>query len=74
MRMSEESLHDKDKRTAEGRPQLEHRHFAVVASVIAQMMPLKLRKTTAMHFAEHFKERNVRFDSARFLRACNYDR
>lgn len=60
----------KDKRTAEARPQLEHRHFAVVADTIRMMMPLALRRATAMHFATHFADRNKKFDRERFLHAC----
>ena len=62
---------DKDKRTAAGRPQLEHRHFAVVAAVISMMMPLSVRKSTALHFAKHLADRSVKFDRERFIRACN---
>lgn len=70
MPMSEQSLLNKDQRTAEGKPQLEHRHFAVIADVVKQMMPLSTRTVVAQHFAKHFVARNKKFDALRFLRAC----
>ena len=63
----------KDKRTAEGKVRLEHRHFAVIAATIGMMMPLSLRRTTAIHFAQHLAERNAKFNRDRFLAACNIE-
>ena len=67
-----ESALNKDKRTADGMPRLEHRHLAVIAYVISWMMPMSERRSTALHFAKHLAERNVKFDRERFLRACGY--
>jgi len=72
MPMTTSAQLSKDKRTAEERPRLEHRHLAVIAHVISWMMPLAERKKTALHFAEHLASRNKRFDRERFLRACGY--
>lgn len=70
MPLSQESKLRKDERTANSRPDLEHRHFAVIADVVKQMMPLSTRTTVAQHFAKHFLARNSKFDALRFLRAC----
>jgi|SoiMethySBSTD1v2_1073268.scaffolds.fasta_scaffold888505_2 hypothetical protein len=63
----------KDKRTAASRPQLEHRHFAVVAATIREMQPDSWRRSTAHHFANSFKRTNTKFDYRRFLAACGVD-
>jgi hypothetical protein len=48
--------------------QLEHRHFAMIARIIATM-PAKDRDNAAVHFAVHLRSTNPRFDYERFLRA-----
>ena len=70
MPMTMSSKLAKDRRTASERPQLEHRHLAVIADTIRMMMPLSMRTATAHHFAAHFKDRNKKFDRERFLHAC----
>jgi DNA-binding GntR family transcriptional regulator len=64
--LTAESALRKD-RTTSG--QLQHRHFAEIARIIAAM-PAKDRNNAAIHFAEHLKWTNPRFDRGRFLRAC----
>lgn len=60
----------KDKRTAEGKPQLEHRHFAVVANVVKQEPNDIKRSYMANHLANGFERTNKKFDRLRFLQAC----
>ena len=60
---------NKDKRNAKS-PVMEHRHFAVVAGIIAKIHP-RLRSEIAWHFAGELKSTNPKFDEARFLRACD---
>lgn len=59
----------KDKRTAEARPQLEHRHFAVIADIISRAN-IGYRWAVAMHFARSLQATNKKFDRERFLHAC----
>ena len=69
MTLSLNAALSKDKRTAEKRPTFEHRHFAVVASIISELHP-RLRNEVAFHFAERLGDTNPRFDSKRFLKAA----
>ena len=55
---------------------LEHRHFAFIAAVIAAMpthaASLRAQKRSgALAFADACAGTNPRFDRGRFLRACN---
>lgn len=66
----------KDKTNAKAFETLQHRHYAVIAGIIATLnhTPRKdgyftMREGTADHFANELSA-NPRFDRARFLRAC----
>lgn len=67
MALTTESALRKDQTNAGGR--LEHRHFAVIAGIIADM-PAQYRRDVAETFAAGLEHTNPRFDRARFLRAC----
>ena len=65
-------------RTQPSGPILQHRHFAFIAAVIANMpthaATLRTQKeSTARAFAEACAKSNPRFDHARFLRACGVE-
>lgn len=69
--LSERSLLDKDKRTAASKPQLEHRHFAVIADIIQRRFPRgSERDDVAWTFAREFATTNDKFSRSRFLAAC----
>jgi hypothetical protein len=59
----------KDART--GKADLQHRHFATIATIIkdAPFGPIE-RRRIAEHFATELHSTNDRFDRARFLAAC----
>lgn len=59
----------KDKRNANA-DVLQHRHFAVVAGIVAKIDASK-RLEVAKHFADELASTNTRFDRTRFLRACD---
>lgn len=48
---------------------LEHRHFAVIAQIIAKL-PAKDAAFVARHFAHELARTNPRFDGDRFWRAA----
>ena len=48
---------------------LEHRHYAVIAGIIASIGDDNERHNTALHFA-HVLAVNPRFDRKRFIAAC----
>lgn len=48
---------------------MEHRHFATIAAIIADM-PLAFSGVVALRFANALHHTNPKFDRARFLRAC----
>ena len=54
---------------------LQHRHFAVIAGIIASMpnhAPTlrTAKRSVALQFADKLADTNPRFDRARFLAAC----
>lgn len=60
------------------KPQLEHRHFAFIASVIAAMpahaATLRTQqRSCALAFADACAKSNPKFDRARFMRACGLE-
>lgn len=74
MPMTTESAFRKDRR-AGGNVELQHRHFAFIADVIASMpdhaASLRTAKlSTASAFADACGRSNPRFDRARFFLAC----
>lgn len=59
--------------------QLQHRHFATIATIIADYTPpavgdeftrAMIRQSVARHFADSLRRTNPKFDRARFMRAC----
>jgi len=50
---------------------LQHRHFAVIAGIVAQIEDDDERARTAQRFADALRGTNPRFDRMRFLLACN---
>ena len=55
-------------------PSFEHRHFKVIASIIADMSREGFKATTADvadHFARRLSVTNPRFDHDRFIAACS---
>ncbi|MEO1208426.1 MAG: hypothetical protein AAFX78_02690 [Cyanobacteria bacterium J06638_20] len=67
MTLTTESALAKDKRT--GKAQMQHRHFATIAAIIASL-PKPIRYDVAEHFAFELRETNPKFDIDRFLAAC----
>ena len=73
--LKQEAALRKDRTT---RTELQHRHFAFIASVIAGMPThaASLRaqqRSTALAFADACAASNPRFDRARFMRACGLE-
>lgn len=60
----------KDISTAANGVTLEHRHFAFIAAVIAQLEAVSLPDDVAQAFADACTRTNPKFDRARFLAAC----
>ena len=58
----------KDKRVAG--VTLQHRHFALIASVIAEIAVPFLRGVVSKHFATALARTNPNFNRHRFLSAC----
>ncbi len=72
-----ESATRKDRTTGKT-AELQHRHFAFIAGVIAAMpthaASLRTQKRScALAFADACASSNHRFDRARFMRACGED-
>ena len=83
MALTTESALRKDKRNASRTLNgiLQHRHFAVIAGILAEMKPSETQafeepamrdqwRDTVLMFAQRLAETNVRFDRKRFLTAC----
>ena len=72
MPLTTETALRKDRNT--GVANMEHRHFATVAAIIADMddgtMSRDDVRCVAEHFARKLADTNPRFDRERFLRAC----
>jgi hypothetical protein len=71
MPLTKDSAARKDQRT--GIAEMQHRHFATVATIIARLdgtMTTADRQTVAEHFAWELAATNPKFDKARFLTAC----
>ena len=62
----------KDKQSAAG-THLQHRHFALIASVIAAIAVPFLRGVVSKHFATALARTNPNFNRHRFLAACRGD-
>ena len=46
-------------------------HFEMIAGVVKTIPDLDIRKSTALNFTVKLHESNVRFDTCRFLQACD---
>lgn len=76
------ALNRKDISTAKRHIELQHRHFAFIAAVLAESKPLphwdanKLAQWQSMvnSFVMACRSSNGRFSADRFLAACNHDR
>lgn len=80
MTLTTESALRKDKRNAAGDPNgsLQHRHFAVIAGIIASMPDhaatlRTAKRSVALQFADKLANTNPRFDRKRFLKACGVE-
>ena len=64
----------KDKLGADYPATLQHRHFAVIAGILAELKARgadpEQHTTVCEHFADGLAETNPKFDRARFLKAC----
>ena len=69
MPLTAQSALAKDRRNANA-PVMEHRHFAVIAGIVAKIHP-RIRSEIAWHFAGELLATNRNFDRDRFLRACD---
>ena len=70
MPLSTQAAMQKDKASA-GFCKMEHRHFALIAGVIANMTDANSRYETAYLFGLSLRKTNPSFDHDRFMRACN---
>lgn len=70
MPLTTEAALRKDKTNAHGTGAMEHRHFAMIAGIIADMAPGVVRARVARQFADKLHYSNPRFDRQRFLLAC----
>lgn len=76
MALTAESAARKDQRNAQGDlGQMQHRHFAVIAGIIASMPDhaatlRTCKRSVALQFADKLANTNPRFDRRRFLLAC----
>lgn len=69
MALSTQAAMRKDKTTA-GFVELQHRHFAFIAAVIADIADAGQRYEMAYRFALACRGTNKAFDHDRFMRAC----
>lgn len=72
MALTKDSAHRKDLNAGIG--DMQHRHFATIATIIREMeLPETehcLRQIIATEFADRLRATNPRFDHRRFLLAC----
>ena len=80
MTLTSESALRKDKRNAAGNLNgtLQHRHFAVIAGIIASMPDhaatlRTAKRSVALQFAGKLADTNQHFDRRRFLKACGVE-
>ena len=77
MALTIQSALRKDRRNAAGDMDgMQHRHFAVIAGIIAAMPAhaeslRTAKRSTSLLFADKLSGSNCRFDRRRFLLACN---
>jgi hypothetical protein len=70
MPLSSQAAFNKDKNAPP--VQMKQRHFAFIASIIADMPAGLDRDRTARHFAKALENTNENFNRFCFLTACNY--
>lgn len=71
MALTIEAALRKDKRNAKCIPaRMEHRHFAMIAGILALLPQSEENDEIVEHFAKELAKTNPRFDRARFLRAA----
>jgi enamine deaminase RidA (YjgF/YER057c/UK114 family) len=75
MALTTESALRKDKRSARHSKMdaMQHRHFAVIAGIIANIPDKEIRFAVTQQFVAALANTNSRFDRARFMRACGAD-
>jgi len=66
--MTPQAMLRKDLKTGKAIETLQHRHYATIAAIIAELPPGQ-RDMITVHFARHLN-RNPRFDETRFIAAC----
>lgn len=72
MALTTEAALRKDKTNASAT--MEHRHFATIAAILADLPSEWSRKPAVIeHFADALRHTNPKFDRARFLRACGVE-
>ncbi len=69
--LTKESAARKDSTTG-ATAELQHRHFAFIAAVLAEIDNKKQRNEMAGRFADACERTNPRFDRARFFAACGW--
>ena len=69
MALTTQAAMQKDKTTGKS-VELQHRHFAFIAAVIARMPGSQERYEAAYTFALACRNTNPNFDHDRFMRAC----
>ncbi len=67
--LTDTAAFNKDKRHGRAAPAMQHRHFAFIANVIADL-PKDIRLHTARAFADQLQETNRHFNRDRFINAC----
>lgn len=73
MSLTAESALRKD-RTRPSGDAMQHRHFAVIADIIAKAdFRPHIKAEIARTFADRLRATNPKFDRARFLRACEIE-
>jgi len=75
MALSNTAALNKDQLGAKHPATMQHRHFAVIAGVLADLGPNQgvfpnQNLAICQHFADGLAESNPKFDRARFLKAC----
>lgn len=68
MPLSQKAANSKDINT--GKADMQHRHFATIATIIRSFPVDEERAHIAAHFADELSDTNPKFDRKRFLAAC----
>lgn len=70
MSLTAHAANRKDTRNASADDVMQHRHYAVVAGIIAQLPTASERLFMAAHFADRLAGSNRNFNRQRFIAAC----